>query len=76
MNLKAKAKELMEILKKKQRPPSMKLYDDPPLEKILWKVRESGLGATARFQMKKIHGPVGKIRLFLQKNWGLSQRIT
>ena len=31
----------------------MKLYDDPPIEKILWKVRESGLGATARIPNEK-----------------------
>jgi Fe-S oxidoreductase len=37
----------MEALKKVDNPPSMKLYDDPPVEKMLWKVRESGLGATA-----------------------------
>ena len=29
-------------------PPSMKLFDDEPEEEHLWKVRESGLGATAR----------------------------
>jgi Fe-S oxidoreductase/FAD/FMN-containing dehydrogenase len=28
--------------------PSMKLYDDPELEKKIWEVREAGLGATAR----------------------------
>ncbi len=48
-----KAKTLMESLKKKPNPPSMKLYDDPPTEKILWKVRESGLGATARVPNEK-----------------------
>ena len=48
-----KAKKLMEELKKKPHPPSMKLYDDPPVEKILWKVRESGLGATARIPNEK-----------------------
>ena len=49
----AKAKKLMEELKKKPQPPSMKLYDEPPVEKILWKVRESGLGATARIPNEK-----------------------
>jgi FAD/FMN-containing dehydrogenase/Fe-S oxidoreductase len=28
--------------------PSMKLYDDPEMEKKIWEVREAGLGATAR----------------------------
>ncbi len=48
-----KAKALIELLKKKNNPPSMKLYDDPETEKILWKVRESGLGATARIPNEK-----------------------
>lgn len=48
-----KAHAIMEALKKKSNPPSMKLYDDPPIEKILWKVRESGLGATARIPNEK-----------------------
>lgn len=42
-----KAKTLMEELKKKNNPPSMSLFDDPVQEEKLWKVRESGLGATA-----------------------------
>jgi FAD/FMN-containing dehydrogenase len=42
-----RARELMEKLKRKSRPPSMKLYDDPQDEKPVWEVRESGLGATA-----------------------------
>jgi len=42
-----RARKLMEALKQVEHPPSMKLYDDPPVEKLLWKVRESGLGATA-----------------------------
>ena len=48
-----KAKILMESLKNKSNPPSMKLYDDPDTEKLLWKVRESGLGATARVPNEK-----------------------
>ncbi len=42
-----KAHALMDDLKKGGHPPSMKLYDDPAQEKMLWEVRESGLGATA-----------------------------
>jgi len=38
---------LMGDLKKSGHPPSMKLYDNPAQEKMLWDVRESGLGATA-----------------------------
>lgn len=46
---KEKANEL--IRKAKAFPgakPSVKLYDDPDLEKKIWEVREAGLGATAR----------------------------
>jgi FAD/FMN-containing dehydrogenase/Fe-S oxidoreductase len=43
----AKARGLMDELKKADNPPSMKLYDDNEQEKQLWEVRESGLGATA-----------------------------
>ena len=38
----------MDKLKKSHRSPSMKLFDNPPQEQIIWRVRESGLGATAR----------------------------
>ncbi len=41
------AKTLMENLKKEKNVPTMSLFDDPKQEKLLWKVRESGLGATA-----------------------------
>ena len=42
-----KAQHLMEELKGKDNPPSMKLFTDREEEKKLWEVRESGLGATA-----------------------------
>jgi FAD/FMN-containing dehydrogenase/Fe-S oxidoreductase len=48
------ARQLMEALKKKPNPPSMKLFDNPHEEKQLWKVRESGLGATAHVPGEKI----------------------
>jgi FAD/FMN-containing dehydrogenase/Fe-S oxidoreductase len=41
------ARRLMAELKRGPAPPSMKLYDDPVKERLLWKVRESGLGSTA-----------------------------
>ncbi len=44
----AKAKELMARLGGLTGAPSMKLFDDEAEEEHLWKVRESGLGATAR----------------------------
>ena len=43
-----KAHRLMDHLKSVANPPSMKLFDDEAEEEHLWKVRESGLGATAR----------------------------
>ncbi len=48
-----KARALMDALKKKGSPPSMKLFDDKREEKMIWKVRESGLGATARVPGEK-----------------------
>jgi len=50
----AQARKLMDALKQVEQPPSMKLYDDPPLEKLIWRVRESGLGATAHVPNKTI----------------------
>ena len=41
------AKTLMEDLKKEKTVPMMSLFDNPEQEELLWKVRESGLGATA-----------------------------
>lgn len=44
----ANARNMMEALKKVDNPPSMKLFDDKEEEEHVWKVRESGLGGTAR----------------------------
>jgi FAD/FMN-containing dehydrogenase/Fe-S oxidoreductase len=41
------ARRLMDSLKKHGNAPSMKLYDDPDEEHLVWEIRESGLGATA-----------------------------
>ncbi|HZE12891.1 MAG TPA: FAD-linked oxidase C-terminal domain-containing protein, partial [Chthoniobacterales bacterium] len=49
-----RARQLMDALKKKSNPPSMKLFDDAREEGQLWKVRESGLGATAHVPGEKI----------------------
>ena len=43
----------MEHLKGVSNPPSMKLFDNEAEEEHLWKVRESGLGATARIPGEK-----------------------
>ena len=43
----AYARRVMEELKQKDHPPSMKLFDDVAQEERIWTVRESGLGATA-----------------------------
>ncbi len=44
----AQARGLMEALKKKDAPPSMKLFDNAADAKRIWLVRESALGATGR----------------------------
>jgi FAD/FMN-containing dehydrogenase/Fe-S oxidoreductase len=44
----AAAHALMSELRRQTDPPAMKLFDDAQEEAIVWKVRESGLGATAR----------------------------
>ncbi len=43
----AAAKHLMDSLNDKPGAPSMRLFDDPAQEKLLWEIREAGLGATA-----------------------------
>src|SRR5207247_6935551 len=43
----AKARELMAALSANPSAPSMQLYDDPQQQHLVWKVRESGLAATA-----------------------------
>lgn len=42
-----KANDLMTSLKLAKGAPSMSLFDDPSQEKLLWEIREAGLGATA-----------------------------
>ena len=44
----AKARELMDKLRSKPDAPSMKLCDSEKEEQLIWRTRESGLGATAR----------------------------
>jgi FAD/FMN-containing dehydrogenase/Fe-S oxidoreductase len=43
-----KAQRMMHHLHWGLRRPTMKLYDDPAQEHLVWEIRESGLGATAR----------------------------
>jgi FAD/FMN-containing dehydrogenase/Fe-S oxidoreductase len=43
-----KARAAMDAMSRVTAPPAMKLYDDPKTEKLIWRIRESGLGATAR----------------------------
>jgi FAD/FMN-containing dehydrogenase/Fe-S oxidoreductase len=50
----ANARRAMQALKKQPKPPSMKLFDDPVEENIIWEVRKSGLGATAHVPGKAI----------------------
>ncbi|HEX4122463.1 MAG TPA: FAD-linked oxidase C-terminal domain-containing protein [Verrucomicrobiae bacterium] len=44
----AKARAMVEDLKKRPGIMGIKLYDDPREEKLIWEVREAGLGVTAR----------------------------
>ena len=44
----APAKALMEELKSKPNAPSMRLVDDPEHERVVWELRDAGLGASAR----------------------------
>ncbi len=50
----AKARAAMDKLRHAPKPPSMKLFDDPKQENIIWEVRKSGLGATAHVPNKPI----------------------
>lgn len=50
----ARANACMHALKQVDNAPAMKLFDDREEEKMIWKVRESGLGATAHVPDKKI----------------------
>jgi FAD/FMN-containing dehydrogenase/Fe-S oxidoreductase len=43
-----RARALADRMKRLRQPPSMKTYDSKAIEKEIWEVRESGLGATAR----------------------------
>ncbi|HWQ35159.1 MAG TPA: FAD-binding and (Fe-S)-binding domain-containing protein [Blastocatellia bacterium] len=47
------ARKLMDELKQKPNPPSMKLFDDPKQEALVWHFREEGLGATAKVPGEK-----------------------
>jgi Fe-S oxidoreductase len=42
------ARELMAELKAQSNPPTMHLVDDPSQEQVVWEIRDSGLGASAR----------------------------
>ncbi len=44
----ANAQRLIQAMQKVSNAPSAKLYDDPQVQEHIWKVREAGLGVTAR----------------------------
>ncbi|MFN2532636.1 MAG: FAD-binding and (Fe-S)-binding domain-containing protein [Pyrinomonadaceae bacterium] len=44
----ANARKLMDALQRNGNTPSMKLFDDPAYERLIWNLREEGLGATAK----------------------------
>ena len=78
----ARAMAAMKRLQGTKHPPSMHLYDDPPVEEKIWKVRESGLGATAHVPQKKITWegwedssvPPAKLGTYLRKLRALFER--
>jgi FAD/FMN-containing dehydrogenase/Fe-S oxidoreductase len=49
-----KARDAMSALANKRAAPSMKLFEDPKEERLVWEVREAGLGATAHVPDKPI----------------------
>ncbi len=49
-----RARACMNALQAQPHPPSMKLFDNPAQENILWTVRESGLGATAHVPGQRV----------------------
>jgi FAD/FMN-containing dehydrogenase/Fe-S oxidoreductase len=49
-----RARKAMQAIAAASQPPAMKLYDDPAEEKLVWEMREAGLGATAHVPNKKI----------------------
>src|SRR4051812_47440736 len=52
----ANARRCMEDVRKAVNAPPMKLFDDPAQEKLVWHLREEGLGATAKVpDMPEIH---------------------
>ena len=50
----AKARTCMQAIARLPNAPTMKLYDDPAQERMIWTVREAGLGATAHVPNKAI----------------------
>ena len=50
----AKARACRDAIAKAEHPPTTKLFDDPAQEKMIWTVREAGLGATAHVPNKTI----------------------
>jgi FAD/FMN-containing dehydrogenase/Fe-S oxidoreductase len=49
----ARAKKMIEALHSSEHPPTVQLFDDADDEKKVWKIRESGLAATARVPNQK-----------------------
>jgi len=78
----AKARRAMDGLKDRKGAPSMKLFDDPREEALIWEVRKSGLGATAHVPSKPITWegwedssvPPGRVGQYLRKLRALLER--
>ncbi len=49
----AKAQKMMEVLQKRENPPSMRLYDHPEIEQKIMETREAGVGTQERVPNEK-----------------------
>ena len=78
-----KARKTMDELKSKGATTSMKLFDDPKQERIMWYLREEGLGATARipgepdnhegWEVSRAARQAGRLPARVQKAYGQIQ---
>ncbi len=66
-----KANKMIRKLKQSDNPPQIKFYDDADEEKMVWDIRESGLGCDCSCsRLKRNAGPAGKIPLYTPDNVG------
>jgi FAD/FMN-containing dehydrogenase len=64
-----RADAAMRRLRRHKTPPTMKVYDDPDCEHRIWKIRESGLGATAHVPNRPITWEGGETPRCRRSGW-------